>query len=191
MMYWLTYILTWPFIRIFYPCKIINKKNIVKGGGILICNHLSHLDGVYVGSYIHRRLSFLGKKELFSSKFKAWYFGSIGIIPVDRNNIDIKAIKSALAVLKKGKLLVVFPEGTRNKNGDDLQTLKNGSAMFSIKSKLPIIPMHIEKRGKIFHRNTLTIGKPFELTEFYEQKLSNETLAEAGKIIQKELEKLF
>ncbi|MDD4815833.1 MAG: lysophospholipid acyltransferase family protein [Clostridia bacterium] len=191
MMYWLTYILTWPWIRLFYPCKIKNKKNIVKGGGILICNHLSSLDVIYVGSYIHRRLNFLGKKELFDKKIKNWFFKSIGVIPIDRNNIDLKSIKTCLSVLKKGRLLVVFPEGTRNKGGEDLQTLKNGSAMFSIKSKLPIVPMHIEKRGKIFHKNTLTIGKPFELTEFYNKKLDSETLAEAGKFIQTELEKLF
>lgn len=190
-MYWLTYILTWPWIRIFFPCKVKNKKNIIKGGGILICNHLSALDGIYVGSYIHRRLVFLGKKELFNTRIKSWYFNSIGIIPIDRQNIDLKAIKSSLTALKRGRLLVIFPEGTRNKSGENLQELKNGSSMLSIKSKLPIVPMHIEKRGKIFHRNTITIGAPFELTKFYDKKLNNETLAEAGKVIQKEMEKLY
>lgn len=190
-MYRFLWFITWIFIRILYPTKVVGRKNIVKGGAILICNHLSNVDPFLIISYNTRRIYSLGKKELFNTKFKAWFFKSVGVISVDRGNPDIKAIKTALKVLNKGKLLSIFPEGTRNKVNENLQEIKGGCCMLAIKTKLPIIPINIQKKARVFRRNKIIIGKPFELTEFYGQKLSSQILDDAGKIVQEKLMEMY
>lgn len=187
-MFWIAFVLTFIFVRLLFPCKVIGKNNIKQGGAIFVCNHLSNLDPVYIIEYLpYRKHYFLAKKELFNKKIKGKFIKSIGGIPIDRSKPDITAIKESLKVLNKGKKLVIFPEGTRNKQDETLKEIKSGSAMLAIKAKVPIIPLHIEKRGKIFRRNKLIVGKPFELNEFYGEKVSSEVLEKASEIISQKL----
>ena len=93
------------------------------------------------------------KKEMFKNKFLSWFWRGMGLISLDRQKTDFTALKTSLSVLKDGKKLVIFPEGTRNKVNTELQEIKGGTALFAIKAKVPIVPMWIEKRGKIFRRN--------------------------------------
>ena len=185
------YLISYPFLRLFLPCKVVNRKNYLKKQpAIVVCNHLSNLDVIYLVSYIYEKKYFLAKKELFNTKIKNKFLRHVGGIPIDRNSSDITAMKNCLNVLKKGKKLVIFPEGTRNKQNTDLQEVKNGSVMFAIKARVPIIPMRIEKRGKWFRRNKLIIGESFELSEFYGQKLTSEVLDQASLELVKHLNEL-
>lgn len=187
-MYKFLYYLTFLFWRIFYPCKIINKKNWErKVPMVVVSNHLSNIDPIYINAYISEPKKFLAKKELFKNKFVGKILKIAGGLPIDRGQIDLSAIKTSLSALKNGQKLVIFPEGTRNKEGEDLQELKNGAAMLAIKAKVPVLPLHIEKRGKVFRRNKVYIGQPFLLEDFYGQKLSAEVLSSAGKVIEEQL----
>ena len=187
-MYWFAYIVSFLFIRIFYPCKVINKKRITDGGMILIANHMSNLDGIYLAEYLpYRKHYFMAKKEMFKGKLISKFVKSIGGIPVDRQKADLSAIKTSLSVLKKDKKLIIFPEGTRNKESEDLQAIKSGTAMLALKAKVPVVPIYIVKRGKLFCRQKLFIGNSFELSEFYDQKLSADILSSASEKIEQEL----
>ena len=137
-MYRFLYYLTFLFWRIFYPCKIVNKQRWEwKNPMVVVSNHLSNLDPIYINAYISEPKKFLAKKELFKNKFVGKILKVAGGIPIDRGQIDLSAIKASLAALKNGQKLVIFPEGTRNKEGEDLQELKNGAAMLAIKAKVP------------------------------------------------------
>ena len=108
------------------------------------------------------------KKELFNSKFKAWVIKGIGGISIDRQSNDLGAIKASLKVLKEGRKLVIFPEGTRHHNQTmEFGEIKGGASMLAIKAKVPIIPIYINRQPKIFRKSIITIGEPFELDEFY------------------------
>lgn len=190
-MYRFMWLITWIFMRILYPTKVVGRKNIVKGGAILVCNHLSNTDPLLIISYNTRKVHSLGKKELFNTKFKAWFFRSVCVISLDREKPDITAIKTSLKVLNNGGLLSMFPEGTRNKKDENLQEIKNGCCMLAIKAKVPIIPINIQKKAKIFRRNKIIIGKPFELDEFYGQRLTSQIFEDAGKIVQEKLKDMY
>lgn len=190
-MYRFLKIICWPVCCILFPTRQKNKKNIKRGKNyIFVCNHTSNLDIVYLMQYIHRTLYTLGKKELFSTKFKSWFFKKMHVIPIDRKNLDIGAIKTSLKVLKEGKTLMIFPEGTRNMQNDDLQEIKNGAAMFAIKSDVEILPIKIAKRPKFFKMNKIIYGEPFSLSQFKDQKLTKEVLDQASEIITQNIEKL-
>lgn len=190
-MYWIFYLITFLYIRIVFPCKVVGKQNFEKRKPVIVvCNHRSNVDVLYLQEYLPEKKFFLAKKELFKNKVFSWIIKTGGAVPIDRQNIDFGAIKTSLQILKNQKKLVIFPEGMRNKTGDDLQALKNGAAMLAIKAKVDILPMYIQKRGKAFRRNKLIVGKAFSLAEFYDQKLSAEVLDKASKIIAENLDKI-
>lgn len=189
MLYRFLKIICWPIIFLIFPTRIKNRKNIKKGKNyIFVCNHRTNLDVVLLIQNIHRRQYFLAKKELFSSKFNKWFFRQMHAVPIDRNNLDISAVKTCMTLLKNGETLTIFPEGTRNKTGEDLQAVKNGTAMFSIKSGVEILPIRIAKRPRLFRFNTITFGEPFSLDEFSGQRLTKEVLDQASKIISEKME---
>ena len=164
-----------------YPTKIVGRKNLPKGKVIITLNHTSNLDAVVLILNTWEKKYFLAKKELFVSKARSWFLKKMGAIKIDRGIADVSAIKEAFKVLKNNKKLVIFPEGTRNKTEElNLQQVKHGAAMIAIKTKTPIVPLWILNRPKAFRKTKILIGKPYELDEFYGQKLSDEVLEKAS-----------
>lgn len=164
-----------------YPTKIVGRKNLPKGKVIITLNHTSNLDAVVLILNTWEKKYFLAKKELFVSKARSWFLKKMGAIKIDREIADVSAIKEAFKVLKNNKKLVIFPEGTRNKTEElNLQQVKHGAAMIAIKTKTPIVPLWILNRPKAFRKTKILIGKPYELDEFYGQKLSDEVLEKAS-----------
>ena len=179
-------------LAIFYPTKIVGRKNLVKGKAILTANHTSAMDCVLLLANTHSKKYLLAKKELFKNKFAGAILKSYGGIPIDRGNLDVHAIKTSLKVLSKNKKLIIFPEGTRNKSGNIKQMgeVKQGAAMLAIKSKTPIIPVWISRKPKMFRLTKIVIGKPFDLSEFYGEKLTDEVLSKATEKIEKKIKEL-
>ena len=175
-------------VRMFYPTKIIGKKNIPKGACILSSNHTSNMDAVIFALKTWEKKYYLAKKELFKNKFMGFFLKKFGAIKIDRQSSDVTAIKNCLKVVKDGKKLFIFPEGTRVQNENmELGEVKHGVAMFAIKAKVPIVPIFISKKPKPFRRNKIFIGEPFTLEEFYGKKLDNEELEKAGEIVTRKM----
>ena len=169
---------------LFYPCKVYGKNNIPKGSAVLACNHYSAIDCLYFLELQQDDLSFLAKKELFKNKLFGKVLKVYGAIPIDRENPEMRSLMAAIKVLKDGKKLTIFPEGTRNKSGSkELQELKGGTAVFAVKAKCPIVPVMIYKKARFFVKNKMIIGKPFTLDEYYSKTLDEQTVAEMDKIL--------
>ncbi len=172
------------YLKIFYPTKIVGKKNLPKGAAILSCNHTSNFDAILIAVNTWEKKYYLTKKEWFENKLIGWFMKKIGCIKIDRNSTDITAVKNCLKVLKEGKKLFIFPEGTRNKSEDlSLGQVKQGVSMFAIKAKVPVVPMYISSRPRFCHRTVITVGEPFELSDFYGQKANEEVLEKASEIV--------
>lgn len=169
---------------LFYPCKVYGKNNIPKGSAVLACNHFSAIDCLYFLELQQDDLSFLAKKELFKNKLFAKILKFFGAIPINRENPEIRSLMSAIKVLKDGKKLTIFPEGTRNKSGSqELQELKGGTAVFAVKAKCPIVPIMLYKKARLFVKNKMIIGKPFTLEEFYNKPLDDAAVCEMDKLL--------
>ena len=171
-------------IRTCFPAKFYGKKNLPKGACIIASNHTSNLDGPLLGVHTFEKKYYLSKKELFKNPLSSSFYKGLGCIEIDRSKSDVGAIKNCLKVLKNGKKLVIFPEGTRNNNENmELGEVKHGVALFATKAKVPIVPMFIMRKPKFFRRTKIYLGEPFELEEFYGKKLSNEELEKASEVI--------
>lgn len=182
MLYWFIKILLFIPFSIMFPCRIIGKKRIPKGKCIIICNHRSNIDYIYLWNKIWRKQYVLAKKELFKGKLVSWFFTKMGGIPVDRESIDLSVIKNSLTVLKKDKILTIFPEATRNKTSQDLLEFKAGASVFSIKANAPIVPIYIQKRPHFLGFNRIVVGEPIFFDDSYKgpegTERANEVLRE-------------
>ena len=174
MFYWLVRPLMWLFYKIVYPTKIFGKENVVqKGRRVVICNHLCKMDVFVVGALFKDKTYFLSKIEWFDSKIFGAIISSLGAIPIDRDKPSLKTIKTALKVLKDDKRLGIFPEGRRNFDTNDLQEIKQGTAMFAFKGQAPITTVIIHDRLKPFRKNYAIVGETFDFSDLYNQKFDD------------------
>jgi len=166
------------FFRVYYKLafgvKIHNLDKLPDLDSYLICsNHLDARDPFVIGSALDPQISILAKKELFKNKIVGWFIGLNGAIPVDREANDISAIKMALKVLRGGNVMMLFPEGTRNKTNVPLEA-KPGVAMIAVKAKVPIVPVSFVSDYKHFKTMHIKIGDPIYLDEYFDRRMTTE-----------------
>lgn len=143
--------------RIIYNLQFEGIENIPKGGGIIVCsNHRANLDPIFVAQKVKCYLRFMAKAELFKNKLIGWFLGTLGAFPVDRGKGDMTAINTAKQAIKDGDALVMFPEGTRSKDGKLLK-FKSGAAMIAGQTGADILPIGISFEGKLKFRTKITI----------------------------------
>lgn len=132
--------------------RVIGAENIPASGAfILAANHVSNWDPPFLGTFIDREVCYMGKEELFKNPVMAWICRHLHVFPVKRGAADKTAIKTAVKVLRDGKCLGIFPEGTRSKTGK-LGKAEAGVSLIAAMTKAVIIPAAIVDTEKIFSR---------------------------------------
>ncbi len=168
---------------IVFRFKVIGKGNIPLDGKLVVCsNHSNNLDPVVISIFFPRRISWMAKKELFDNKFISFIGRNVGAFPVNRDEVDIGAVKNSLKILKEGRVLGIFPEGTRVKEMN-LNNAKSGVSLLAIRSKAPVLPIYVESRYKLFSKVKIHIGKPLYLHKDIEGKPTPEQYKELSKYI--------
>ena len=168
----------WLYFRIFFRLKIVNRANVPKKGGVVLCaNHISANDPLALATANRRKVNFLAKKEVFKYKVFAPVLKSLGAIPIDRENPERSSIKAAIKVLTEGKVLGIFAQGGRKAELDP-NDAKSGAAFFALKSGACIVPVKIEATYKFFSRITVTYGEPITMDEHEGKKIKSELLGE-------------
>lgn len=171
--------------KLLFKLKVEGVENIPKEGRVVLCsNHINILDPILLASVIDRPIVFMAKKELFENRFLNSLIRKLGAFPVDREGSSLSSVKTSLRTLKEGKILGIFPEGTRVKEVN-LDNAKPGVSLISIRSKSPIIPIYIESKYRLFSEIKVSIRKPISFEEFYDKKLSTEDYKNISKDIMK------
>lgn len=153
----------WPFQKILWRPRAYGLHNVPQEGPYVLCsNHISNVDPVLIACAVPVDLYFMGKAELFFIPVLGWILRKIGVFPVKRGTGDVNAVKRALTILKEGKVLAMFPEGTRVKDDEESPT-KSGAAIFAIKGAAPILPVAVRGSMKLFSKNEVIFGEPFFL----------------------------
>lgn len=150
------------FFKLFFHPKIIGRENIPETGGVILAgNHRHIFDPCMPIISTKRPVHYMAKKELFSGIF-GWFFKLVGCISVDRGHDNTLAKNEAIKVLEEGKVLGIFPEGTRNKTNDILLPFKYGAVSMSKKTNAYIVPFAITGKYKLFNNDlTIKFGKAF------------------------------
>lgn len=143
MFYWFVQITSHFLAKALFRLEVEGLKNIPRRGAfILACNHRSHLDPLMIAVSISRKLFFMAKMELFQGRFSRAIFKGLNCVELDRDGIDRSALKEGLRTLHRGRGLLVFPEGTRSKDGK-LGSGKAGAAVFAFGTETSVIPTFI------------------------------------------------
>jgi len=142
--------------------EITGLENLpTEGGYIVASNHASLLDPPIVGLYLPRQVGFFARRTLWKPGLASWWLTGVGTIPVDRDGgTDVTAIKRVLQTLKAGKVVILFPEGTRSPDGQ-LQPPKAGVGLIACRSQVPVVPARIFGSDEAFGRGgKLRLGTP-------------------------------
>lgn len=136
-------------LRIIYRVKINGLEKLPEGHYILTSNHTHIFDPLVLLMLTKKQIFFIAKKEIFKNKILKFILDRVGVIPIDRENNDLVAIKRAFKVLRNKDILGVFPEGTRVKN-IDISNMKKGASFIALKNQALIVPVHIRASYKPF-----------------------------------------
>ena len=186
--YWIARFVVGLGLRIMYKIKITNLENVPKEKGVILCaNHQFIIDPMLVGVAVKRRVSFMGKKELFDNKFYGLVLRGIDVFPVDRGATDLTAYRNAMKLLKGGKALGIFAQGKRSTEFDVRQG-KVGAVFFAISAGVPIVPVGIKMKKNIFSTFELNFGEPIDYSEYKGMKLKSENLEEMTEDLMKKID---
>lgn len=161
-MYYVVVALVRVAMHIWFNLKFEGRENIPKGQAFVYAsNHRSYADPVLVTLAGRGRFSFMAKSELFRNKAFGWLIRALGAFPVERGSGDTAAIDQAIDNVRGGTNLLIFPEGTRSKDGR-VGRGKTGVALIASKAKADVIPVGISFEGKLHFRSRIIVrvGKP-------------------------------
>ena len=152
----------------------IHAERIPKTGGVLLAmNHQSFLDPPLAGIACRRPIHFLARSSLLKWPLLGPVFPRVNVVPVDRSGADMSALKTIIRIVKQGECTVIFPEGTRTKDGS-LQPAQPGLGLVIAKTLAPVVPMRVFGSFEAFPRSaklpkkhpvTVVVGEPMHFTE--------------------------
>ena len=142
LVYWMTRAVLQPGIHLYFRLRRRGRGHIPGGPVILASNHRSFLDPFLIGCCLRRPVYFVAKRELFENRLQGWFLNCCGAFPVRRGEADEESVKTALALLERGEAVVIFPEGTRIREGS-LGEPKRGVGRLALESGAPVVPVAV------------------------------------------------
>ena len=149
-------VILWPILNLIFRPRVEGVAHVpIQGPAIIASNHLSFSDSIFMPLVVPRRVTFLAKAEYFTGKglkgrLVALFFKAIGQVPVDRSGgrASEAALETGLRLLAEGKLLGIYPEGTRSPDGR-LYRGRTGVARMALDAGVPVIPVAMIDTDKI------------------------------------------
>jgi len=134
------------------PVEVRGKENLIEDSGMIICNHQSSFDIFTCIGYYPKDFLFFSKKEIFYLPFVGTAMKKMNYISVDRKNPKraARAIREAIKKIKNNHSVLIYPEGTRSPNPDQILPFKPGTFLIARQGKIPIMPAVIYGTGKLY-----------------------------------------
>ncbi len=163
------------FVAIVFDARYSGCRNVPRhGAALLVSNHQSHLDPPLIGAGCPRQMSYLARRTLFRFAPFGRLLESVGGIPIDREGSALSGIRATLEALERGEVVLVFPEGTRTRDGE-IGVFKPGLALVARRAKVPIIPAAIEGAYQAWPRDA-ALPRPGTIHVHYGKPLSYEEI---------------
>ena len=134
----------WIFFRVGFSLSVHGREHIPKTGGfILASNHVSYLDPPLLGAACPRRLCFMARATLFEAPLLGAFMRGVGVMPLQRGESDVSAMREAVRRLRTGEAIAIFPEGGRQFSGQ-LGTARRGVGLLAEAAQVPVIPVVVK-----------------------------------------------
>ncbi len=161
------------YLKLFYRVEYIGQENeLSEGGAIVIGNHSSFLDPLCLAAVLKRPIYFMGKSDLLKFAPMRWIFKICNVVPVNRGESDIAALRKTFDIVNSGNINGVFPQGTRIQcSSPDSETALAGIGLIALKTKAPFIPVAVcygkkNKKPTFFRKVKIAVGKPIPYEEY-------------------------
>lgn len=161
------YLVQWVLFKrkTYYEDKKVQSRRI-KGGALIISNHYNMFDYVLnMFLLLPRKLNVVASEMAYENKFVAWGMKCFGGIQADRLAKSMRFIDESAAVIKKGQLVQIFPEG-RNTDDGEMAAFKPSYLMIALRAQAPIIPIITDGNYGFFKQAHVIIGKPINLRDY-------------------------
>jgi len=184
LVYNIFYTLSKILAKIFFNRRIVHPERMIEEGPLILAvNHSSYFDPPLAGTCSKRAVYYLARKSLMDWPILGPLFPQMNVIPVERDGNDMSALRAVIKKIREGNGVVLFPEGTRSKDGN-LQPARAGLGLIIAKTRAPVVPMRIfgafeafPKGQKLpkFSQITVVIGEPIHFTEADVEPVTRET----------------
>lgn len=184
-----SYFAGWTFFRavfaIYFRWKVFNPERVpLDGPVILASNHASYIDPPLVGAGVERQINFLARDSIFHVPILSGILRSWDVVPVDRDGGTGRGLKMILSRLEKGGAIILFPEGTRSRDGE-LNAARSGIGLTVIKSTAPVLPCRVFGTHRAFGPH-MVIPRPRQLTVKYGRPLLFQAMRSEAAICSKQ-----
>ena len=170
--------------KVYFQWRVYHAERVpLEGGVILASNHASFLDPPLVGAGLRRSINYLARENLFRFPVMGWVLRQWQVVPVDRDGGGAKGLRAILDRLLAGGAIILFPEGTRTRDGK-LQLARSGIGLTVIKSTAPVVPVRVFGTFEAYGRH-LRIPRPYRVAVKYGQPMLFEGLRAEAKVCSK------
>ena len=160
--YPILHVLLWLVMRLYHWPRFKGRENLPEGPCVICANHAGFADPIWVFLLMGTRMPpwTMAKKSVMDKPVLGPFLAAFRAFPVDRDNVDVKAIKKSLTVLKNGEKLLIFPEGTRIKNGKKSEP-KSGAVLLAQRAGVPLVPVYLTHKRRPFHPIKVYMGQAY------------------------------
>jgi 1-acyl-sn-glycerol-3-phosphate acyltransferase len=170
--------ISWPVVKVGYRLRARGTENLPEGGFVLAANHTSNFDPwpLALPLFPRRQVRFMAKSELFNPVLKPILVAG-GAFPVRRGEADLEAVRQAVALVRDGEIVVMFPEGTRRRKGLRKKyeaKAHTGAARIALMAEAPLVPAAIKGTDRLTRLGPLQVayGPPIPLDDLRGQEIS-------------------
>ena len=151
-------------LSVVFRIDIKGKENIPSGAAMICSNHSNLIDPIFIAFAFGIKcfLHFIAKVELFNIPVLSAVVIKLGAIKVDREKMGAETIKSTLKYFRNDEKVAIFPEGTRTRDPDAISA-KFGAVKIAERAGVPIVPVYVPRRKRLFSKITVVIGKPYNI----------------------------
>ncbi len=184
----LVYFLGWCFFRtvfkLYFGWRVYNPERVPSEGPVILAsNHASFLDPPLVGAGLKRGINYLARENLFRFPVMGWVLRNWQVVPVDREGGGARGLKAILDRLLDGGAIILFPEGTRTRDGK-LQPARSGIGLTVIKSDAPLVPVRVFGTFEAYGRQ-MRFPRPRRVAVKYGQPMRFEQLRAEARVCAK------
>ena len=146
-----------PLLKSLFKFQVLGASNLPSSGGVLLMsNHVSYVDPVFIGAAVNRNLHYMARSTLFKPSLIEGFLLSMNAFPVHLGVPDRGAIRKALQILEDGKPLIIFPEGTRSVDGE-LGKAQVGASLIAYRTAVPVVPIFLSGPEDVLPRGAKTL----------------------------------